>query len=142
MRLFRGGGADANQKAPDFGVPALAQLVGQHGDLAIARGENGIFVPQVLFNWSQYNTIRSSHSLGDMGDGERVNNGTALTRLQEEHGVNVRQWNEEQLAFFEENWNAVAEELQGESEIFAEAWAALQEFRTGYNVWKENAYLK
>ena len=46
------------------------------------------------------------------------------------------------LAFFEENWNVVAEELQGESEIFAEAWAALQEFRTGYNVWKDNAYLK
>ncbi|WP_306262492.1 TRAP transporter substrate-binding protein [Pararhizobium sp. IMCC21322] len=74
-------------------------------------------------------------------EGEAIN-GAALTRLRDEKGVNIRNWNAEQLAVYEENWGIVVEELKAESEIFAEAWAALQEFQTGYNVWKENAYLK
>lgn len=76
-----------------------------------------------------------------LAEGEAIN-GLALTRLQEEHGVNLRKWNDEQLATFEESWEVVAKELQGESKIFAEAWAELQEFRANYNVWKDNAYLK
>lgn len=74
-------------------------------------------------------------------EGEAIN-GAALTRLRDEKGVNIRNWNAEQLAVYEENWGIVVEELKAESEIFTEAWAALQEFQTGYNVWKENAYLK
>ncbi|MEP4432189.1 MAG: hypothetical protein ABJ349_08290, partial [Hyphomicrobiales bacterium] len=69
-------------------------------------------------------------------------NGAALTRLRDEKGVNIRNWNDEQLAVYEENWNVVVEELKAESETFAEAWAALKEFQKGYDVWKENAYLK
>jgi len=74
-------------------------------------------------------------------EGEAIN-GAALTRLRDEKGVNIRNWNAEQLAVYEENWGVVVEELKAESEIFTEAWAALQEFQAGYNVWKENAYLK
>ncbi len=74
-------------------------------------------------------------------EGEAIN-GAALTRLRDEKGVNIRNWNDEQLAVYEENWGLVVEELKAESAIFAEAWAALQEFQAGYNVWKENAYLK
>jgi len=74
-------------------------------------------------------------------EGEAIN-GAALTRLRDEKGVNIRNWNAEQLAVYEENWGIVVEELKAESEIFTEAWAALQEFQAGYNVWKENAYLK
>ncbi|MCZ4273407.1 TRAP transporter substrate-binding protein [Maritalea porphyrae] len=76
-----------------------------------------------------------------LAEGEAIN-GAALTRLQNDHGVNIRQWSDEQLAVFEENWAVVAEELQKESATFAEAWSALQEFRSEYNVWKSNAYLK
>ncbi|MFK8034781.1 MAG: TRAP transporter substrate-binding protein [Hyphomicrobiales bacterium] len=74
-------------------------------------------------------------------EGEAIN-GAALTRLRDDKGVNIRNWNEEQLAVYEENWVLVVEELKAESETFAEAWAALKEFQKGYNVWKENAYLK
>jgi TRAP-type mannitol/chloroaromatic compound transport system substrate-binding protein len=76
-----------------------------------------------------------------LAEGEAIN-GAALTRLQEEHGVNVRRWSEEQLATYEENWEAVVEELKAESAVFAEAWAELEEFRAEYAVWKENAYLQ
>jgi TRAP-type mannitol/chloroaromatic compound transport system substrate-binding protein len=76
-----------------------------------------------------------------LAEGEAIN-GAALTRLQEEHGVNVRRWSEEQLATYEENWEAVVEELKAESAVFAEAWAELEEFRAEYAIWKENAYLQ
>ena len=76
-----------------------------------------------------------------LAEGEAIN-GAALTRLRDEHGVNIRNWNEEQLATYRKAWEEVVEELKGESEVFAEAWAKLQEFEKGYNVWKENAYLK
>lgn len=74
-------------------------------------------------------------------EGEAIN-GAALTRLRDDKGVNIRNWSDEQLAVYQENWVLVVEELKAESETFAEAWAALKEFQTGYNVWKENAYLK
>ncbi len=76
-----------------------------------------------------------------LAEGEAIN-GAALTRLRDDQGVNIRNWNDDQLNVYRENWELVVEELKAESEIFAEAWAALGEFREGYNVWKDNAYLK
>ena len=76
-----------------------------------------------------------------LAEGEAIN-GAALTRLRDEQGVNIRKWNDDQLATYEAAWGEVVVELQEESEVFAEGWAALQEFRAGYNVWKDNAYLK
>lgn len=76
-----------------------------------------------------------------LAEGEAIN-GVALARLADEHGVNIKQWNQDQLQQFEGAWVEVAKELEAESEVFAEAWAALQEFQSTYNIWKDNAYLK
>ncbi len=76
-----------------------------------------------------------------LAEGEAIN-GAALTRLRDEQGVNIRNWNDEQLAVYEENWAIVVEELKEESEFFARAWDELSTWQEGYNVWKENAYLK
>lgn len=76
-----------------------------------------------------------------LAEGEAIN-GAALTRLRDDHGVNIRKWSDDQLAVYKENWEKVAVELQAESETFKEAWAALGEFQKNYNVWKDNAYLK
>lgn len=76
-----------------------------------------------------------------LAEGEAIN-GAALQRLQDEQGVNIRQFNAEQLAVFEANWDIVAAELVAESETFANAWAELQEFRAGYAIWRDNAYLQ
>ncbi len=76
-----------------------------------------------------------------LAEGEAIN-GAALTRLRDEKGVNIRKWNADQLAVYEETWKVVAEELKGESAVFAEVWDALQKFRAGYAVWRDNSYLK
>ncbi|WP_367717860.1 TRAP transporter substrate-binding protein [Nitratireductor sp. GISD-1A_MAKvit] len=76
-----------------------------------------------------------------LAKGEAVN-GEALKRLQDERGVKVRKYSDEQLKAFEEKWTAVVEELKGESQMFAEAWVSLEAFRSGYASWKDNAYLK
>ncbi|MEO1398530.1 MAG: TRAP transporter substrate-binding protein [Pseudomonadota bacterium] len=76
-----------------------------------------------------------------LAEGEAIN-GAALTRLRDEKGVNIRKWTDEQLGVYKKNWEVVVEELKAESATFAEAWAALAKFQEGYNVWKDNAYLK
>lgn len=76
-----------------------------------------------------------------LAEGEAIN-GAALKRLANDHGVQVKQFNDEQLKVFEDTWATVAEELIAESPAFADAWGHLQEFRAGYAVWKNNAYLK
>ena len=71
-----------------------------------------------------------------LAEGEAIN-GAALTRLRDEQGVNIRNWNDDQLATYKKNWELVVEELKAESAVFAEAWAELGKFQEGYNVWKK-----
>jgi len=76
-----------------------------------------------------------------LAEGEAIN-GAALTRLRDEQGVSIKNWNDDQLAVFEENWAIVVEELKEESDTFAEVWDALGAWQESYSVWKDNAYLK
>ncbi|WP_026479014.1 TRAP transporter substrate-binding protein [Ahrensia sp. 13_GOM-1096m] len=75
-----------------------------------------------------------------LAEGEAIN-GQALTRLRDEHGVNIRNWTPEQLAVFQSSWLEVAEELRAQSPIFDQAWGEYQTFKESYDVWKSNAYL-
>ena len=45
------------------------------------------------------------------------------------------------LDTFRTTWNEVAEEEAAKDEFFAKVLADLTEFRDGYAVWKENAFL-
>jgi len=76
----------------------------------------------------------------NLAEGEATNY-AAMVENQEQNGVIIKQWSPEMLALFEENWNAVAEELAAEDAFFAEVWADLQEYREGYKVWSTNIYL-
>jgi TRAP-type mannitol/chloroaromatic compound transport system substrate-binding protein len=59
----------------------------------------------------------------------------------ENNGVEIKQWSDEMLATFKETWNAVAEEEAANDAFFAKVLADMNEFRDGYTVWKENAFL-
>ena len=76
----------------------------------------------------------------NLAEGEATNY-AAMVDNEENNGVIIKQWSPEMLALFEENWNAVAEELAAEDAYFAEVWADLQEYRDGYRTWSTNIYL-
>ena len=64
-----------------------------------------------------------------------------LARRVEEHGVEIKNWNEEQLQAFESAWLEVAAELAAEDAFFKEVWDDLQGFRSDYKLWSNNIYL-
>ncbi|MEL6519861.1 MAG: TRAP transporter substrate-binding protein [Pseudomonadota bacterium] len=76
----------------------------------------------------------------NFAEGEAKNFPAMVTNV-EEHGVTIKQWTPEQLKAFEAAWLEVAAELAAEDEMFAKAWADLQEFREGYKTWGNNIYL-
>ena len=76
----------------------------------------------------------------NLAEGEATNY-AAMVDNTENNGVTIKQWSPEILAAFEENWNAVAEELAAEDEFFAKVWADLAEYRKGYAVWSKSIYL-
>lgn len=65
----------------------------------------------------------------------------AMKKNVEEHGVEIRQWSPEMLELFETTWLEVAAEEAANDEFFKKVWDDLSEFRDGYALWKENAFL-
>ena len=59
----------------------------------------------------------------------------------ENNGVMMKQWSPEMLDLFRSTWEEVAAEESANDAYFAEVYADLSEFRAGYQVWKENAFL-
>ena len=59
----------------------------------------------------------------------------------ENNGVEIRKWNDVMLDTFRAGWEQVAEEQAAADPFFAAVLADMNEFRDGYQVWKENAFL-
>ncbi len=57
------------------------------------------------------------------------------------NGVEIRRWNDEMLSAFRAAWEDVAEEQSANDEFFATVLNDMNEFRDGYALWKENAFL-
>jgi TRAP-type mannitol/chloroaromatic compound transport system substrate-binding protein len=65
----------------------------------------------------------------------------ALQQLQDEHGVTLHRWSDEQLDAFEDAWNTVIEREIAERPAVAEAWESLSAFREKHALWREFGYL-
>ncbi|MAU45238.1 MAG: C4-dicarboxylate ABC transporter [Yangia sp.] len=76
----------------------------------------------------------------NFAEGE-AKNFPAMKENVEEHGVEIKNWNEEQLQAFESAWLEVAAELAAEDAFFKEVWDDLQGFRSDYKLWSNNIYL-
>ena len=76
----------------------------------------------------------------NLAEGEATNY-AAMVDNTENNGGTIKQWSPEILAAFEENWNAVAEDLAAEDEFFQKVWDDLAEYRKGYAVWSKSIYL-
>ncbi|MDV7339353.1 TRAP transporter substrate-binding protein [Terasakiella sp. A23] len=58
----------------------------------------------------------------------------------EKHGVKIMTWNDTMLAAFKGAWDEVAAE-ESQDPGFKKVYDDLTTFRTGYQIWKENAFL-
>jgi len=59
----------------------------------------------------------------------------------ENKGVIIKQWSPEMLALFHKTWDEVASEESAKDPFFAKVLADMTQFRDGYKLWKENAFL-
>ena len=66
----------------------------------------------------------------------------ALRVLEEEHGVNIRQWSAEDLAALEAAWNEVAAEQSAADPDFARVFESYTTFRANYARWSAIGYLR
>ena len=55
--------------------------------------------------------------------------------------MTIKQWSPEMLDTFRATWNEVAEEEAANDAFFAKVLADMNEFREGYAMWKQNAFL-
>ena len=65
----------------------------------------------------------------------------ALRVLEEEHGVEIHRWSDEDLAALEAAWEETAAELVAADEDFARVYESYSTFRAGYARWRELGYL-
>ena len=64
----------------------------------------------------------------------------AMAKAQE-HGVELRYWNDTMLSAFEAKWQEVVAEKVSEDPFFNKVWTDLSTFRKGYDLWEANAFL-
>ena len=67
--------------------------------------------------------------------------GDALRQLEDEHGVQIHRWSDEDLAALEAAWDEVAAELVAEDADFARVYESYTTFRQNYRRWRDLAYL-
>ena len=73
-------------------------------------------------------------------EGEAIQHDALIDNV-ENNGVTIKQWSDEMLDTFRTTWEDVAAEEAGKDEFFAKVLADMNEFRDGYQLWKQNAFL-
>jgi len=71
-----------------------------------------------------------------------ADNAPAMLKMQDEHGVQVRRYSDEDLAAFEKAWNEVVAEESAKDPLFKKVAEDYQAFREQYRIWGEAQALK
>ncbi|MBT8420112.1 MAG: TRAP transporter substrate-binding protein [Gammaproteobacteria bacterium] len=64
-----------------------------------------------------------------------------IERNRDEHGVDIRYWDDEMLALFERTWQEVVAEEIAKDAFFKTVWEDLSAFRAQYDLWESHAFL-
>lgn len=140
--------------ATEFSMPAIDARLGFHKLVKynyFPGWHQQATVFELLVNKDVWNEASEQHkaiienackaSMTDsFAEGEAIQHAALIDNV-ENNGVQIKKWNDEMLATFRENWNAVAQEEAANNEFFAKVLADMTEFRDGYAIWKENAFL-
>jgi TRAP-type mannitol/chloroaromatic compound transport system substrate-binding protein len=89
----------------------------------------------------QIQTVCDANITYGLAEGEAIQ-AAALDTLVNEHGVQIRQWSESDLAALEAAWQEVAAELVATDPDFARVYESYTTFRANYARWREIGYLR
>ena len=140
--------------ATEFSMPAIDARLGFHKLVKFnyfPGWHQQATVFELLINKDVWNETSEQHqaiienackaSMADsFAEGEAIQHAALLDNV-ENNGVTIKNWSPEMLDTFRTTWNEVAEEEAANDEFFAKVLADMNEFRDGYAVWKENAFL-
>ncbi|MDE0696301.1 MAG: TRAP transporter substrate-binding protein [Boseongicola sp.] len=73
-------------------------------------------------------------------EGEAIQHAVLIDNV-ENNGVTIMQWSQEMLDTYRATWEEVAAEESANNEFFAKVLADMNEFRDGYQLWKQHAFL-
>ncbi len=140
--------------ATEFSMPAIDARLGFHKLVKynyFPGWHQQATVFELLVNKDVWNGASDQHkaiienackaSMTDsFAEGEAIQHAALIDNV-ENNGVEIKTWNDEMLATFRENWDAVAKEEAANDAFFAKVLGDMTEFRDGYAIWKENAFL-
>ncbi len=140
--------------ATEFSMPAIDARLGFHKLVKFnyfPGWHQQATVFELLVNKDVWNGASEQHqaiienackaSMADsFAEGEAIQHAALIDNV-ENNDVQIKQWNDEMLATFKATWNEVAQEEAANNEFFAKVLGDMNEFRDGYAIWKENAFL-
>lgn len=139
--------------ATEFSQPAIDELIGlrkivKYNYFPGWHQQATIF--ELLINKDTWNDMSKSHqSMLETTCMASMTNSVALGEAiqfpvmekAKESGVEIRYWNDEMLTAFRDTWEEVVAEEQAKDPFFKKVWEDMSEFRKGYQLWEENAFL-
>lgn len=140
--------------ATEFSMPAIDARLGFHKLVKynyFPGWHQQATVFELLVNKDVWNGASDQHkaiienackaSMTDsFAEGEAIQHAALIDNV-ENNDVNIMTWSDEMLDTFRTTWDEVAVEEAEKDAFFATVLADLTEFRDGYAVWKENAFL-
>ena len=96
-----------------------------------------------LSDWqkSVVNIVCDANIMQEYVDGESQQ-GAALNRMKNDHGVTLHSWSDEDLALLEEKWVEVANEEAAANPDFGRVWEHYSAYREEQKEWLSRGYLK
>ncbi|KUJ73185.1 C4-dicarboxylate ABC transporter [Ruegeria marisrubri] len=140
--------------ATEFSMPAIDARLGFHKLVKFnyfPGWHQQATVFELLINKDAWNEASDQHkaiienackaSMADsFAEGEAIQHAALIDNV-ENNGVQIKTWSDEMLATFRATWEEVAKEEAANDAFFAKVFADMNEFREGYAIWKENAFL-
>lgn len=140
--------------ATEFSIPAVDKNIGFHKIVKynyFPGWHQQATLAELLINKDTWNEMSESQqaqlnqvckaSVADslaQGEAEQF---TVMKENVEKRGVVIKQWSPEMLSTFKTAWDEVVAEETAKDPFFAKVWQDLSEFRDGYKVWGQNAFL-
>ena len=140
--------------ATEFSMPAIDARLGFHKLVKFnyfPGWHQQATVFELMINKDVWNEASEQHqaiitnackaSMADsFAEGEAIQHAALIDNV-ENNGVTMKQWSDEMLQVFSDTWDEVAAEEAANDAFFAKVLADMNEFRDGYAIWKENAFL-
>ena len=140
--------------ATEFSMPAIDARLGFHKLVKFnyfPGWHQQATVFELLINKDVWNETSDQHkaiienackaSMADsFAEGEAIQHAALIDNV-ENNGVTIKQWSPQMLDTFRTTWEQVAEEEAANDVFFAKVLNDMKEFREGYGLWKQNAFL-